>query len=84
MVAQDGSGQIPDPEDAALWADELGLTFPVLADVDGDFYPLWDPTGVLPMAYIIDRDGVIVWAEAGGSGGLEEIEGTVLDLLAEE
>ena len=84
VVAQDGGGQLPDPEDAALWADELGLTFPVLADVDGEFFPLWDPLGVLPMAYIIDQDGVIVWAEAGGSGGLEEMEIIIQGLLVEE
>ena len=83
MLAQDAGGQPPDSDDASLWADGLGLTFPVLADVDGEFYPIWDPMGVLPMAYIIDRDSVIVWAEAGGSGGLEEIRSEVEALLEE-
>ena len=81
MVVQDAGGQLPEPDDAALWAENLGLTFPVLADVDGEFYPVWDPRGVLPMAYIIDRDGVVVWAEAGGSGGLDEMRAQVEALL---
>ena len=81
VVAQDGAGQIPDSEDAAEWADELGLTFPVLADADGTFFPIWDPELVLPVAYIIDQDGVISWAEAGGAGGLPEMESQIVALL---
>lgn len=38
---------------------------------------------VLPMAYIIDKNGIIIWSEAGGAGGLEEIENQVLMLLNE-
>jgi len=53
----------------------------VLADVDGDFYPLWDPDGVLPVAYVIDQDGVVAWSEAGGAGGLDEMEAQVVALL---
>lgn len=83
VVAQDRTGQTPDVEDAALWADGLGLTFPVLADVDGEFYPVWDPDGVLPVTYIIDQDGVVVWAELGGSGGLDEMESLIVGLLPE-
>ena len=81
MVAQDALGGAPTTDDAALWADELGLTYTVLADVDETFYLVWDPLGVLPVAYIIDRNGVVAWGEAGGSGGLEEIEKEVLRLL---
>jgi peroxiredoxin len=83
VVVQDASGLPPDSDDAALWADGLGLTFPVLADEDGEFYPVWDPMGVLPMAYVIDQDGVVAWAEAGGAGGLEEMEAQVVTLLGE-
>lgn len=81
MVAQDASGGLPDASDAELWADSLGLSFPVVADADGTFFPLWDPQGVLPMAYIIDQDGVVRWSEAGGAGGLEEMEQEVLALM---
>jgi hypothetical protein len=82
VVIQDAVGDTPVPEDAELWASELGLTYPVLADVDGEFFVVWDPKVVLPMAYIIDADGVVAWAEAGGSGGLDEIEAEVTFLLA--
>jgi len=81
VVAQDQYGDPAQPEDAALWKDGLDLTFPVLADTDGSFYAEWDPRNVLPMAYIIDQDGVVAWKEAGGSGGLAEMEEQVLLLL---
>ncbi len=81
VVIQDGVGDTPDVADAELWASELELTYPVLADVDGEFFPVWDPDVVLPMAYIIGPDGVVAWAEAGGSGGLAKMEEEVLALL---
>jgi hypothetical protein len=81
VVIQDSSGYPATAEDAALWADELELTFPVLADSTGSFNETWNPDLVLPMAYIIDKDGIVVWAEAGGAGGLEEIKNQILMLL---
>lgn len=84
MLGENASGNVPDVDDAALWAEGLGLTYPVLADTKGTFFPTWDPDGVLPMAYIIDADGVIARAEAGGAGGLDQIEATVLGLLEED
>ena len=46
-----------------------------------EFYAEWDPRNVLPMAYIIDADGVVAWQEAGGAGGLAEMEEQVVLLL---
>ena len=83
VVIQDSSGYPATAEDAAIWADELELTFPVLADSTGSFNETWNPDMVLPMAYIIDKNGIIIWSEAGGAGGLEEIENQVLMLLNE-
>jgi len=83
VLIHDAVGETPDTDDAALWADGLGLTYPVLADVDADFYPVWDPDEVLPVTYIIDREGIVRWAEAGGTGQLEEIEAFIVDLLDE-
>lgn len=78
VVVQDLSGDLPTPDDAALWQDELDLSFVVLADVDGTFFPVWDPEGVLPVTAIIDPEGVVRWRRAGGSEAeLEEIEATV-------
>ncbi len=81
VLGENANGNVPDVDDADLWASELGLTYPVLADTDGQFFPVWDPDGVLPMATIIDQDGIIVWMEAGGTSGLDEIEATVVELL---
>ncbi len=81
VVIQDGTGQLPDDDDAALWAEGLGLSFPVVADEDGSFQPVWDPDLVLPVAYVVDPDGVVAWGEVGGAGGLEEMEAQVLALL---
>lgn len=84
VVVQSASGGPATSDDAALWAEHLELTFPVLADPTGEFFETWDPAGVLPMAYIIDQEGVVAWAEAGGAGGLEEIEVQVTALLSRE
>lgn len=81
VVVQNGSGGPPTTSDAALWAEQMELTFPVLSDPTGSFYATWDPDGVLPVAYIIDREGVVAWGEAGGAGGLEEIEAQIKALL---
>ena len=84
VVAQDQQGQPAQPEDAALWKEVLELTFPVLADTDGAFYAQWNEPNVLPMAYIIDAQGVVAWNEAGGASGLDEMEEQVLLLLDDE
>jgi hypothetical protein len=81
VVAQDAVGLTPDVTDAAMWGQELGLTYPVLADVDGDFFPIWDPEGVLPVMYLVDQDGVVVRAEVGGVESMDELEAQVAQLL---
>ena len=84
VVAQNANGAPAAPSDAALWASELGLTFPVLADGVGDFYATWDPEEILPIAYVIDRQGRVAWGEAGGAGGLDAIAAAVENALANE
>ena len=81
VVIQDATGGVPDADDAAIWAEGLGLTYPVVADVDASFQPVWDPDLVLPVAYVVDRDGVVTWGEIGGAGGLDEMEAQVLSAL---
>ncbi len=82
VVVQDLSGDTPTTEDAALWQDELDLSFVVLADVDGEVFPVWDPEGVLPVTGVVDAEGVVRWRKAGGSDAeLEEIEATVVGAL---
>ncbi len=67
VIVQDESGNAPTPDDAALWQDELGLTFVVLADADETFWPAWDPDGVLPTTAVADPGGRVLWYEAGGT-----------------
>lgn len=62
----------------------MGLNFTVLADTTGAFNDVWNPDLVLPMVYIIDSEGIVRWSEAGGAGGLEEIENQIILLLDEE
>lgn len=82
VVVQGTTGAPSTAEDAALWVEYLELTFPVLADPTGEFFAAWDPEGFLPVIFIIDQTGVVVWAEAGGTGGLDEIQEMFLPLLA--
>lgn len=44
----------------------------------------WTLRARSPWAYVLDRDGVVAWAEAGGSGGLAEIEEQVVSILGAE
>ncbi|GEM_PF-2700048 len=82
VVAQDLYGDPPTPEVADLWAEYLELTYPVLADTDGAFWDTWNPEGILPIAYVIDPEGVIVYAKAGGGPNeLTELEETIDGLL---
>lgn len=83
VVGQDLQGGTPTQQDAVDWAEQLGLTFPVVADINGEVYPVWDPENVLPMTWLLDRGGVIAWENAGGVGDLSEIENQVQALLDE-
>jgi hypothetical protein len=57
------------------------VSFPVLFDASGSFFEVWDPAGVLPVSYMIDPQGVVAWADAGGAANLDEIEAEVVRLL---
>ena len=83
VIVQDIAGETPTSDDAALWAEEMALSFPVLADSTGAFFPVWDPDGVLPITVIIDQDGVVVWYAPGGADELADIEETITGLLEE-
>ncbi len=80
-MAQNGQGGPPEASDAALWAEGLELVLPTVAATDPDFWDLWNPEGVLPVAYIIDQRGVITWRDAGDSGGLPTMQAKIETLL---
>jgi peroxiredoxin len=50
----------------AVFADELGLTFPILHDPTGRIQQIYQTTGV-PETFLIGRDGVIYKKVAGGT-----------------
>jgi hypothetical protein len=84
VLVQDFEGGSPSVEDAALWKEELDLSYPVLADVDGSFYATYGWNQDVFVFYIVDRDGVITWREAREEEStLERIRGQVEALLTE-
>ena len=52
--------------DRAAFADEMGLTFPILHDVSGGIQGIYQTTGV-PETFLIGRDGLIYKKVAGGT-----------------
>ena len=56
-----------DPDDLAAYVDGLGLTMPVLLDVNGEMYADYEITvpggfAPYPREYLIDRDGTVLYA----------------------
>jgi peroxiredoxin len=81
VLIQDQEALPAQPDDAGAWADALDLSYPVLADPMGVTWPLYDPISAMPAAWIIDRDGVIQWADRGyvNSGELVPLIDDLLD-----
>jgi hypothetical protein len=57
------------------------LSLIVLADTTGAFWAQWNPEGVLPVTYVIDRAGVVSWAAHGDSSVLAELQAHVAELV---
>jgi cytochrome c biogenesis protein CcmG/thiol:disulfide interchange protein DsbE len=66
--------------DAAAFADEFGLTFPVLLDRSGLVSNLYQ-TRALPSTFFIDREGVIQKVIIGGPMSATTLNSTVESLL---
>jgi len=56
MVMYDG-----DPASALALGEDIGLTFPILSDPDGELFERWDPSYTTPSTTLIDK-GSEVWA----------------------
>ena len=67
---------------AASFAQEFGLTFPVLLDRDGSVSKRYQLLA-LPTTYFIDRQGIIRAVVPGGPMSETLIESKIVDLLAE-
>jgi hypothetical protein len=59
------------------------LSLIVLADTTGTFWAQWNPEGVLPVTYVIDRAGVVSWAAHGDSSVLAELQAHVVELVGD-
>lgn len=59
-----GGGQVGG--DLMAFADELGLTFPILHDPEGTIERIYQTTGV-PETFLVGRDGLIYKKVAGGT-----------------
>jgi peroxiredoxin len=67
----------------AAFTDQLGLTFPVLMDRDGDVFDRYRVMA-LPSTFFVDRAGVIQDLAVGGLLSQAFIESQVVPLLAQE
>ena len=84
VLVEDLYGGWPTVEDAATWKAELGLTFPVLADVEGSFFSTYGSGRDVFVFYVIDRDGVISWKSTReGADTLELIQGEIERLVGD-
>jgi hypothetical protein len=55
LLPQDQAGEIPDNADLNAWADQFGITAPVLADDEGWSYQIV-PDNTYPRIMIVGRD----------------------------
>lgn len=67
VLMQDAMVNPPTVQNANMWADAYGLSFPVLVDAQGLWQDLYLEPGEEFASYLIDRDGVVVWREFGES-----------------
>lgn len=69
-------------DDAATWAEQYGMSSPVLADTDMAVWERWKDGNLRPQIVIIDQDLGIRFRGDGGAGHEEGLE-LVETLLAE-
>lgn len=56
LFAENGGGQPAGPEDCERWADQFGLTFPVLADPGWGESNKYEQNGGIPTFHLLGRD----------------------------
>ena len=82
VVMEDAMGATATIEDADDWGDASGLTYPVLADVEGAWADVYVKSGENFATYLIDRDGIVVWREFGEElSTYDRAEPEILDRL---
>lgn len=84
ILIEHDPGEPPTAETAALWAEELDLTYAVLYDAEQDFAARWNPLGTVPEAFVLDREGRVVWNRSRSEfvDLMGELEAVVVQELA--
>jgi len=77
MTSQDSES------DARAFAQELGLTFPIVLDRDGSVQSRYQLLG-LPSTYFIDRKGIIRSVVVGGPMSEATVQSNIEDLLQDK
>lgn len=77
LTAQDSK------QDAALFAQEVGVTFPIALDLDNSVGILYRVTA-LPTSFFVDRNGVIRSVIVGGPMSEAVIRSKIEELLRED
>jgi len=73
-----------DTSECKAWADNYGITFPVLADINETVWRAFAESTAVPLNMIIDRNLVIRYKEIGYSDEIKEvIEAKIAELVAE-
>ena len=82
IIVQNKAAEAATPADGVIWQTGLQLSLPVWVDTTGAFFSTYDPKSILPMAYIIDREGTVKWVKAGSSPEkVKEMETVIEGLL---
>ncbi len=68
MLYEDLDKDTVDSADAATWADQYGISSPVLADSDGSVWERWKDGELRPQIIVIDRELGIRFRGTGGNG----------------
>ena len=69
--------------DLRAFADELGLTFPILHDASGKIEQIYQTTGV-PETFLVGRDGLIYKKVAGGTDWAAPVNQELVRRLLDE
>jgi hypothetical protein len=73
VIIENDASQVPSQDDLKSWADEFGLTMPVLADEESILYEYASGGSVgLPYTVVLDRGVVIDTIMAGANSSRAE------------
>jgi len=82
VLTEDADHDTVEPEDAAEWADVLGLTYPVLCGDHDEFLALYGDGDARDVYHLVSPEGTIVWSWYNHpSDTLEAIEAAIEEQL---